>query len=189
MGNRGILHNDAQQIRHQWSHNAWVCCELEFNNVKRTLFAPNNYSELFFLDEATSFAAGHRPCNTCRHERHAEFKQSWLRANRPERAGNFVKMSEIDGVLHAERAIRGGGKQTFAAQVQELPHGTMFDHNGLVYLSWKRGPLRWSFEGYSPATALPPDSIVRVLTPMSIVRMFSNGFEPCVHHTADTGTI
>lgn len=82
MGNRGILHDDGNRIVRPWAHKAWVTCLLEFNGVKRPKpFSPGNYSELFFMDEATAFAAGHRPCAHCQRARHREFKDSWVRAN------------------------------------------------------------------------------------------------------------
>lgn len=184
MGNRGILHDSEQKIRRQWAHKGWVACALSFGNVRRPVFAPSNYSELFFLDEATSLAAGHRPCNTCQRERHVGFRKAWLKANMAGAGDTFVPVSEIDMVLHAERAIPGGGKRTWEATAGDLPDGTMFGHGDNAYLVWKRGMLLWSFGGYTPATTIPLDAQVRVLTPPSIVRMFATGFVPRVHPSA-----
>jgi hypothetical protein len=184
MGNRGILHDSEQKIRRQWAHKGWVACTLSFGEIRRPVFAPGNYSELFFLDEATSLAAGHRPCNTCQRERHAGFRKAWLKANIAGPGDKFVPVAEIDRILHAERAIPGGGKRTFDAALRDLPRGTMFGYGDNAYLVWKRGILQWSFGGYTPATAIPPDTQVRVLTPASVVRMFAAGFEPRVHPSA-----
>ena len=109
MGNRGILHDDEQRIRRPWQHQAWICCLLSFKDRKRALFSPGSYSELFFLDEATAFAAGHRPCGECRRERYQFFKAWWTQAHQP---GSSVTSAQVDKVLHAERALRGGGKRT-----------------------------------------------------------------------------
>lgn len=184
MGNRGILHDDQQRIRRQWSHKSWVTCTFAYCDVKRAVFAPNNYSELFFLDEATSLAAGHRPCSTCRRQRYVEFKRAWIQANMANQSSGFVAAPQIDSVLHAERTIPGGGKHTFDAHVAELPLGTMFEYAGNAYLVWTQGILQWSFGGYAPVTSAIPDGPVRVLTPPSIVRMFVAGFVPCVHPSA-----
>jgi hypothetical protein len=186
MGNRGILHDSEKKIRRQWAHKGWVTCTLSFSDVRHPVFAPSNYTELFFLDEATSLTAGHRPCNTCQRERYSEFRQSWLKANMSGAGNTFVPVSRIDRVLYAERAIPGGGKRTFEASVSDLPTGTMFEYGDNAYLVWKRGILLWSFGGYMPATTIPSDARVRVLTPPSMVRMFDTGFMPRVHSSADS---
>jgi hypothetical protein len=83
LGNRGILHNEKKKIIAPWRHKAWVTCQLEFKGRKRQIFSPGSYSELFFLDEVTAFAAGHRPCAECRRDRYNEFKAAWLAMNLP----------------------------------------------------------------------------------------------------------
>jgi hypothetical protein len=184
MGNRGILHNEAREIVRPWARKPWVSCLLSYKSEKRELFSNGNYSELFFLDEATSLAAGHRPCKTCQRDRHINFKNVWLQANKPAVA-DFVPISEIDNVLHAERAKRGGGKQTFDAVLSELPVGTIFEYKKEAFLVQKHALLRWSFDGYSAADSIPQGHTVVVLTPQSIVRMFSLGYVPGVHSSAE----
>ena len=184
MGNRGILHNESRQIVRPWAGKSWVTCALQFNEVHRPVFDKGTYSELFFLDEATAFAAGHRPCNFCRKPRYTEFKAAWLRTNRPDAVGNTL-ITEIDKVLHAERAIPGGGKVMFSAAVQDLPSGAMFEHEGAAFLVWNGAVQRWSFEGYAPSTLQAGPQQVDVLTPASIVRMYANGFIPNVHTSAE----
>jgi hypothetical protein len=184
MGNRGILHNEARQIVRPWARKPWVTCVLSFGDVKRTPFSPGNYSELFFLDEATSLAAGHRPCKTCQRDRHNEFKEAWLRANMTDAEGTFIPISKIDEALHSERGIPGGGKITFESRYADLPVGTMFEYRDAAYLVWDGMLLRWSFSGYSAADPIPKESTVHVLTPKSIVRMFESGFRPDVHPSA-----
>ncbi|MGX4641588.1 hypothetical protein [Massilia sp. SYSU DXS3249] len=184
MGNRGILHDELQAVRRPWAHKAWVACSLSYGDIKRPVFSQGNYSELFFLDEATAFAAGHRPCNTCRRARHVAFKSAWLQANRPDAGATFTRMAEIDAALHAERAIPGGGKRSYEAPLAELPDGAMFEHAGKGYLVWQGKILEWSFGGYAPAAALPSSTTVRVLTPPSIVRMLAAGYALEVHPSA-----
>src|SRR6185295_157110 len=77
LGNRGKLHDETRRLTRQWDRKAWVTCELEHDGRKREVFGANSYSELFFLDEATAFSAGHRPCASCRRTRYAEFKSKW----------------------------------------------------------------------------------------------------------------
>lgn len=184
MGNRGILHDADRRVTRPWAHRHWVACALSFQDRKQALFAPGRYSQLFFLDEATALAAGHRPCAHCQRDRYAAFRAAWQRAN----AGRYVlrTIDDLDRALHAERAVRGGGKRTFEARRDELPDGALFEQGDSAYFVWKGASLRWSFEGYSrtaPDTAAP--SMVSVLTPPSIVRMFREGFVPLVHGTAD----
>jgi len=81
MGNRGILHNDRKELLRPFKLKAWITCKLQFNGRKREVMTPNRYTELFFMDEATSFAAGHRPCFECRREDYKKFKTLWLKGN------------------------------------------------------------------------------------------------------------
>lgn len=185
MGNRGILHNGVRQIVRPWAGKSWVTCALSYNDVHRTVFSEGSYTELFFLDEATAFSAGHRPCNTCRKARYAEFKTAWVRANRPEANAGNMPVTEIDKVMHAERAIAGGGKVKFVAAMNTLPPGTLFEHEGAAFLVWQGGVHRWSYDGYSRSPLPVGSQAVNVLTPASIVRTFQNGFVPSVHVSAD----
>lgn len=186
MGNRGKLHNEQRQIIRDWQRLPWVTCALEFKGRKREVFAPSTYSELFFLDEATAFAAGHRPCASCRRERYDEFKASWLAANRARFSLTNESIGEIDKLLHAERVNVNGTKVTFEAPLRELPLGALFEINGESFLVWRKGLKRWSFSGYSSQETQPSSStLVRVLTPESIIRTFAGGFFPAVHESAN----
>lgn len=185
MGNRGILHNAENRIVKHWSHKSWVTCLLHYKEIRRAQpFSPGNYSELFFLDEATAFAAGHRPCTHCQRERSNEFKAAWLAANVPIEQHYGFSMKTLDTRLHEERAIRGGAKVTYEAEASCLPSGTMFEHEGLAYLVNNGRFLPWTFQGYGKAAAIPNTSIVRVLTPRSVVAAFHNAFIPKVHSSA-----
>ncbi|OGA47468.1 MAG: hypothetical protein A3G24_14420 [Betaproteobacteria bacterium RIFCSPLOWO2_12_FULL_62_13] len=187
LGNRGILHNARKEIITTSARKGWVTCLLEFEGRRREVFGAGTYSELFFLDEATAFSAGHRPCAECRRERYNEFKSAWVAAN-PElvRSGN-PPIGEIDKVLHAERVDREGRKVIFEGTFGDLPPGTFIELDGNAVLVWHRGLLRWFFEGYSRLDESPAASAsVRVLTPASVVTVFRAGFSPGVHVSANS---
>lgn len=185
LGNRGILHNAQKEIIATSARKGWVTCLLEFEGRQRQVFSTGSYSELFFLDEATAFSAGHRPCAECRRERYNEFKSAWVKANSGLVRSQNPPITEIDKVMHADRAVRGGGKVTFDAPLADLPQGTFIDCGGEALLLWGRGLLRWSFEGYSGHQAALPGNLVCVLTPRSVVQTFRSGFVPTVHASAE----
>jgi hypothetical protein len=184
MGNRGILHGANKKIVKQWQHKSWVACDLNFPGPKRKLFSAGNYSELFFLDEVTSLSAGHRPCGFCQRPRYQLFKDAWFKSNSFSEDSALNTIGVLDKALHAERAVRGGGKVTYSANLADLPVGAMFDSDGAIYLNWSSGYLPWSFAGYGSPVTIAPSVSVNVLTPISVVRMFQNGFLPTVHVTA-----
>jgi hypothetical protein len=172
MGNRGVLHDAEKRIVRGWKLPRWITCVLEFKGRRREVFAPNRYSELFFLDEATSLAAGHRPCAECRRSRYQEFRAAWPHGR--------MKADKIDRVLHGERLNAGGGKRTYRATISSLPDGTMVEHSGSPHLLWG-GRLRpWSFFGYGPSVDASPSKEAIVLTPRSIVGAIRAGFVPQV---------
>ena len=102
MGNRGVLHDDEGRIRRKWQGKRWIVCVLEFRGRKRKVMTPSRYTELFFLDEATALAAGHRPCAECRRERFKSFCCAWQPAH-PQKGGSRPSASDIDTCLNAER--------------------------------------------------------------------------------------
>jgi hypothetical protein len=187
MGNRGILHDDQKRIVRPWVHKAWVTCLLSFKDIRREeVFTPGNYSELFFLDEATAFAAGHRPCFYCQRERGLQFRAEWLAANVAAALHADCKMPAMDAQLHAERTAGRGLKQTYPEVLAALPVGTLFEHAGSAWLLAPDGCRPWSFGGYGDAAALPDTTEVAVLTPRSIVAAFRHGFTPHIHPSAGT---
>ncbi|HRO57740.1 MAG TPA: hypothetical protein PK177_01025 [Burkholderiaceae bacterium] len=189
IGNRGVLHDDGGRIVRPWKSKAWIACALHWKDWQRAPFTPGTWSELFFLDEATAFSAGHRPCKLCRRARHIEFKGAWVRANRDlgEATAGEPPISRIDAILHDERAVRGGGKRTYRAAASELPDGTFIERGDRALMRWEGRFLEWSFSGYRETEmAVDDDAPVIVLTPASIVRMYRSGFRPGVHSTADT---
>lgn len=185
MGNRGILHNSQNEIVRNWAHKSWVTCLLAYKDIKRPKpFSAGNYSELFFLDEATAFAAGHRPCTYCQRARSKEFKSAWLAANISKEQHPGFSMTMVDDQIHEERAAKGGVKITYQATLSSLPTGAIFEHEGKAYLVYAGKPLLWSFDGYTNVVPLPRETMVNVLTPKSIVAVFQGGFTPQLHQSA-----
>jgi hypothetical protein len=180
MGNRGILHDPEKRLgRARWKTKSWVTCALSFSGWKREIMAPHQYTELFFLDEATALAAGHRPCATCRRERFNVFLQSWQVADLSSEAK--VRVTQIDPVMHAERTMPILTRPL--ESVDTLPDGAMVTRDGSqVWIKWRHGFHQWSFEGYGPAIEAPSDQMI-VITPPSTVRALRHGYRPEVHST------
>jgi hypothetical protein len=182
MGNRGVLHDDAGHIRRAWALKRWIVCLLEFRGRQRTVMTPGRYTELFFLDEATAFAAGHRPCAECRHRRYVDFREAWqTTAARP-------SAIEIDERLHLERLTADRLKRTYAAELYTLPDGVFVRRGSWgdgVYLVKGRDLLLWSPGGYVRSRPRPKVGEVDVLTPKSIVRAIRAGYVPELHPTAN----
>lgn len=183
-GNRGIIHNERREVVAQWRSKAWITCLLDFQGRRRQVFSPGHWTELFFLDEATAFAAGHRPCAYCRRPRYREFIDAWGRAN----PGRFDTprplATRIDAILHAERVAPDRGKRTWRERFDALPPGSFLLMRGQPCLLWDGRVLPWSHEGYgTPLPAPAGTEEVEVLTPASIVAMFRAGFVPQVHET------
>ncbi|RZS57135.1 hypothetical protein [Sphaerotilus mobilis] len=190
MGNRGILHDDQNRIVRHWAGKAWLSCVLNppFEQ-KRSPFSQGTYSELFFLDEATAFAAGHRPCRSCQRGRYDAFKAGWAAAhaasNPSADAPTWLPIAAIDAVLHAERIGPDRRKRTHPSALAGLPDGTFYAAEGEAWLVWRGQSLRWTFDGYQRADAPPAGDEVAVLTPPSIVTLLRSGFRPSVHPTAN----
>src|SRR5882672_787550 len=120
MGNRGgALHNADREIVRPYKSRRWIACVLEFRGRRRVVMSPNRYTELFFLDEAVAFAAGHRPCAECRRERYNAFKDAWQLAHRLDETP-FA--DEMDVELHPAR-IDMRKKVTYEAALRSLPDG------------------------------------------------------------------
>lgn len=186
MGNRGILHDERGQIVRRWTTRAWIACDPGFKGISRKpLFRAGSYSELFFLDEATALSAGHRPCSYCQRRRYTEFKALWASAVENGVEPSALQVKQIDHALHAERVARGVDKVTYAAPVQTMPEGSMFEHEEQAFLVHRRRYWLWSFSGYAGAKTVARETIVRVLTPRSVVRVLEAGFKPAVHASAD----
>jgi hypothetical protein len=155
--------------------------------IKRSVFQTDpalSYSELFFLDEATAMAAGHRPCNDCQPYRFKQFKRAWCAAHCPGKSPGQLLISEVDEVISCERIGRDGMKPTFSAHLDSLPVGSFFTLNGNAFLVTSGGVFEWSLSGYSRAS-LPKLVDVDVLTPKSVVAVLRAGYVPWIHPTAD----
>lgn len=183
MGNLGRLHDETRTLRRQHSSEIrWLVCVTLFRGRKRVPMSPNRYTELFFLDEPTALAAGHRPCAECRNADYRRFKELWVRANRAT-LNSVVSAEQIDRQLQAERMNPDGSKRSFPSPCDALPNGvlvTMSDDRD-AFLWWDKALRRWTPTGYDVAHPIEPMTIVNVLTPMSIVRTITAGYEPVVH--------
>jgi hypothetical protein len=187
MGNRGVLHNVEGHVKRAWQVKRWLVCVLEFRGRKRKVMMPNRYTELFFLDEATALAAGHRPCAECRHARFLAFCNAWKLAYPADGGSQPPTADEIDNRLHVERVTAGRSKRSFRAALDGLPDGvfvTIATWPEQVYLAWGDSLLAWSPGGYQGRRSRPKGKKVRVLTPQSTVRAIRAGYIPEVHASA-----
>jgi len=185
MGNRGCLHNDRGEIRRQYQLKRWIICLLDFKNRHRPIMTPGHYTELFFLDEATALAAGHRPCAECQRERFNLFRTSFARANPIFSGIARPAAPAIDDVLHQQRITTDRKQRTYVSAITDLPNGTIVrldDSN--AYLVHRRNLLRWSPFGYEKMIRRPASNNVTVLTPRSIVRALAAGYQAAIHPSA-----
>ncbi len=178
MGNRGILHDEQQNVLKTHAHQNWVACALSYKGRTRQIMAPGSYTELFFLDEPTALAAGHRPCSTCRRDRYLAFTRAWKAVHGGAKEGRSLPKT-IDRMLHKARISRRK-KVTHEAECKALPDGTVFADGTGAQLIWEGQCFRWSFDGYSP-TGPVSRGLVRVLTPKPTVAVLSYGYRPEPH--------
>jgi hypothetical protein len=189
MGNRGgAFHLPGKTLgSRRWATRQWIACVLEFKGRHREVMQPNRYTELFFLDEATALAAGHRPCFECRRADADRFAELWTKTHGGmERA----RAPAMDEALHAERVDRDRRKVTFRARRADIPSGAFvrYARDGAQprsYLIVGDHLLAWEPGGY--ATLVSPSAIteeVEVLTPASIVAVLSAGYHPMLHPSA-----
>lgn len=178
MGNRGgPIHNENREIVRPFLNRRWIACVLEFRGRRRVVMSPRRYTELFFLDEAVAFAAGHRPCAECRRERFNAFKRSW-------RNDPGLRADEIDVELHRARIDSGRRKVTYRASLPSLPNGAFIDLDAGAWLVWDDSLLLWSPERYTARRPRPQDLTVTVLTPSPIIRCLRRGYIPGIHDSA-----
>lgn len=183
MGNRGILHDDQRRIVRPWQVRRWIACVTEFRGRHREVMRPHTYTELFFLDEAAAFAAGHRPCAECRHADYQRFKAAWATAHGEPRGAD-----QMDAVIHADR-LEGRGraqrKRVYRAEIATLSDGAYIALDGRAWLLWRGHLLAWSAGAYSERRPTPRAGVVEVLTPAALVAVFRAGYMPEVHPSAD----
>jgi len=180
-GNRGIIHDPATKtLTRRWASQAWLTCVCEFRGRRRQVMGGRSWTELFFLDEATAFAAGHRPCFFCRRDDANRFRAAW-------EAGNGVtqlRAREIDAVLHRER-LSGRSKRLhpLPMPLPQLPDGAMLQAADESFVIVQGRALQWSPAGYRAADKGPRDATL--LTPPSTLRAMSAGYRPVLHPSAN----
>jgi hypothetical protein len=183
MGNRGCLHRADRTLgAARWRSKLWICCVLEFRGRRRDPMPAGRWTALFFLDEATALAAGHRPCGECRRQDYLAYAEAWRLAGglaeRP-RAG------EMDARLHAERVNpRTRRQRTRVRMARDLPDGAMVRYRGACGLLAGGRFLPWSFAGYGAPAELAPHAAAELLTPPASVAAIAAGYHPMVHPTA-----
>jgi hypothetical protein len=178
MGNRGILHDDARRIVRPWQVRRWIACVLEFRGRRRIVMQPHRYTELFFLDEAAAFAAGHRPCAECRRADFNRFQSIWRAC-----LGGRANADAMDDRLHADR-LDGKRKRTYRGEIASLPDGTYVAAEGGAWLVLDDALYEWSDSGYARRRARPAAGAFDVLTPRAIVEVFAAGYAVAYHPTA-----
>jgi|SRR5450755_905754 hypothetical protein len=203
MGNRGCIHRPDRTLGvTRWRTKMWISCVLDWRGRQRDVMPPGRWTALFFLDEATALAAGHRPCGYCRRADHRCFADRW-RAARGMAARPLA--GEMDAWLHAERVDRRTRSQVRRpVAAGDLPDGTMVGYDGGSApwgpaswgpASWGPAPwwpalccggalLPWSFAGYGVPVPVRPEARVELLTPPSIVAVLAAGYRPLVHPSA-----
>jgi hypothetical protein len=171
MGNRGgKFHREDKTLgKRRWASTHWICCELHWKSAHHEPMG-QGYTSLFFLDEVTALAAGHRPCFYCRRKDAMKF------------LGN-LKVTEFDKQLHAERLIlhplRGRWRE--ATDEGSWPQGTMVEIDNHFFALKNQRLLRWSFSGYTESIAFTHG---KLLTPPSIIAILRDGYEPRWHESA-----
>lgn len=178
MGNRGCLHNDSGEIVRHSARDAWVTCLTSFKGRRRTLMQPGHYTELFFLDEATAFAAGHRPCAECRRTRYLEYAAAWGTACH---ASKKLTAKEIDAQLKLERSATARREMN---ALNTLPNGAIFEDvaSGNFFVTFNQMAFCWTFDGYGHGVSfLSLDGPFVVLTPASSLLAFDNGYTVEIH--------
>ena len=180
-GNRGIIHDPATKtlVKKRWSSPAWITCLCEFRGWRRPVMARRSWTELFFLDEATAFAAGHRPCFFCRRDDAKRFHAAWEAGN----GASGVNAKAMDAVLHRERLDCGRKRlHPLPMSLGDLPDGAMVQQGEGSFLVVQGRVLQWSPAGYSTVERQLGDAAL--LTPPSTLRALNAGYHPALHPTA-----
>ena len=180
-GNRGPLLDREGRLARYAARPAWPICVLSFKGRRRQQWTPGRLTELYFLDEATGLAAGHRPCGECRYREYQAFKQAFAAG------GEAPGAPEIDAGMGASRLIRPGVRRTYQAPLAGLPTGTMVDIGGAPWLVRDGRLLAWTPGGYAERPVQVPSGPVTVITPQVTVAVLAAGYEPVLHPSADPG--
>jgi hypothetical protein len=176
-GNRGCLHDEHGRIRRGYNGKRWIACRLRFRGWHRSpLLQPGRFTELFFLDEATALAAGHRPCALCRRPDYDRLVAIWSELH-PGQVG----ADAIDAQLHGERVDQQSrGQRLHDTALDELPDGAFVLRDGDAYLVLGSTLLRWTPAGYSDAGPRPSGEPAVLITPPSLVAVLRAGWQPLV---------
>ena len=193
-GNRGIIHDPETRKPNgrRWTVKAWICCSLRWKGRKREVWGRNyirpdgtsgaGWSELFFMDEVTALAAGHRPCHTCRREEAVAFKTAFRSTHDP------MGAKDMDTILHGERRLsaRTTPQALSAIDLPGLPDGTMVETGGDFFALKNRQALPWSHAGYGEPQGLGllTQQPVRLVTPKSVLGVLRQGYLPAWHLSA-----
>ncbi len=169
MGNRGGRFHRADRTlgRRRWASQQWIACLCAFRGRRRAVWG-EGYTELFFLDEVTALAAGHRPCFECRRAEAEAFRSAF---------GEGASAPQMDAILHRER-LDHGAKRLCDTPIERLPDGAMIERDGRAFALRGGAVLPWSFAGYGAPQSRPRAGLARVLTPSSIVRALAAGYSP-----------
>jgi hypothetical protein len=176
-GNRGCLHDAQGRIRRSFAVRRWIACRLRFKDWHRApLLQPGRFTELFFLDEATAFAAGHRPCALCRYDDYRAFVAAW-RTLHPDDAG----ADTIDARLHDERwDATARTRRLHRVRASTLPDGAFVLSDGDPWVVLDDRLARWTPAGYAERVARPPRGDLEAVTPPSIVEILRTPRSPAV---------
>ena len=173
-GNRGCLHDESRRIRRHWNGRRWIACRLEFRGRRRSsLMQPGRYTELFFLDEATAFAAGHRPCAECRRKDYVRFVEMWGELHPGESGADAM-----DARLHGERVDQDTrGQRHHEGSLDDLPDGAYVLADGEAWLAFGPNLFRWTAAGYDAQRRRRGGSAT-VITPPSLAAILRAGWRP-----------
>jgi len=181
-GNRGgRFHTDAKTLTaRRWASRRWICCVLDFKGRQRDVWG-RYYTELFFVDEPTALAAGHRPCFECRRGEAEAFAERWREA----RGLSARPLADaMDEVLHDER-VRGRAKHVHRRAIDALPDGAFIVLDGEPFAVRGDALLYWTSQGYDTRRTRPRGLTVDVLTPPAILAVLSAGYRPRWHPSAE----
>ncbi|MEX3007099.1 hypothetical protein [Hoeflea sp. TYP-13] len=186
MGNRGGRMHDASTrtlTTCRWASKRWIVCVTEFRGRHRQVMSPNSYTELFFLDEVTALAAGHRPCFECRNADAKSYAAAF--------PGGPMRADDMDDRLHRERCVSGGRSIAITRkEVETLPTGAMFASDTDCFAVGANGCSQWRFDGYRQLSQREHESLLAggklvLLTPPSTIAALRNGYRPQFHPSAN----
>jgi len=191
-GNRGVIHDPDTKtlLRRRWTTKAWIVCSCEYKNTRRQVMGRNargggaGWTELFFLDEVTALAAGHRPCFACRRDAAKAFVGCYGEAF----AIAEPKVPEIDLRLHRERLASGGATIEIDRQgLVKLPDGAIVFDGQSDYAIRAGKALRWSFAGYDRLIGFDDFGLgeMCIVTPATTLAVLAAGYRPVWHPSAD----